>query len=76
VVLKIRDDGRGFDSKDLKPGKKKWHGLGLSNMRERALSLGGTYELKSAPDKGTSILVRVPLTEVKKLPLQSGKTWP
>lgn len=61
VVLKIQDDGQGFDSKTLKAGKKARHGLGLTNMRERALSLGGTYEIESAPDAGTSISVWVPL---------------
>jgi PAS domain S-box-containing protein len=66
VLLKIQDDGRGFDAKNSKAGKKNGHGLGLTNMRERALSLGGTYELKSEPKKGTTILVRVPLTETKR----------
>lgn len=61
VVLKIQDDGQGFDSKTLKAGKKARHGLGLTNMRERALSLGGTYEIESAPGAGTSISVWVPL---------------
>ena len=65
VVLKIQDDGCGFDSKNIKHGKNQGHGLGLTNMRERALSLGGTYEIKSAPEKGTTILVRVPVTESK-----------
>jgi PAS domain S-box-containing protein len=63
VVLKIQDNGHGFDPKDLKPGRKARHGLGLTNMRERALSLGGTYELKSEPGKGTTIIVRAPLPE-------------
>ena len=62
VILKIQDDGEGFDPKTLKPGKKIRHGLGLTNMRERALSLGGTYEIESAPGSGTVIRVRVPLT--------------
>jgi signal transduction histidine kinase len=35
-------------------------------MRERALSLGGTYELKSAPEKGTAITVRVPMTDARR----------
>jgi PAS domain S-box-containing protein len=64
AVLKIQDDGEGFDPKTLKAVKKIRHGLGLTNMRERALSLGGTYEIKSAPGRGTSIVVRVPLAAV------------
>jgi two-component system NarL family sensor kinase len=61
VVLKIQDDGQGFDAKTLNAGKKMRHGLGLTNMRERALSLGGTYEITSIPGRGTAITVRVPL---------------
>jgi PAS domain S-box-containing protein len=60
VVLKIQDDGQGFDPKNLKAGTKRRHGLGLTNMRERALSLGGTYEIKSTPGRGTEIIVLVP----------------
>jgi PAS domain S-box-containing protein len=62
VVLKIQDDGRGFDDKTLKSEKKTRHGLGLTNIRERSLSLGGTCEIKSRPGSGTIIIVRVPLT--------------
>jgi len=61
VVLKIQDDGQGFDAKAHKPGGKMRHGLGLTNMRERALSLGGTCEMISIPGRGTTIDVRVPL---------------
>jgi PAS domain S-box-containing protein len=68
VVLKIQDDGQGFDAKTLKAGKKIRHGLGLTNMRERALSLAGTFEIKSLPGRGTDIVVRVPLKTAKKSP--------
>jgi PAS domain S-box-containing protein len=61
VILKIQDDGKGFDAKTLKMGRKILHGLGLTNMRERALSLGGTCEIISVPGRGTTIIVRVPL---------------
>jgi two-component system NarL family sensor kinase len=61
ITLKIQDDGQGFNPKTLKAGKKMRHGLGLTNMRERALSLGGTYEIKSTPGHGTTIHVQVPL---------------
>ena len=66
VVLKIQDDGLGFDPKTVKAGKKMRHGLGLTNMRERALSLGGTYEIKSAPGHGTEIIVRVPVVAAQR----------
>ena len=59
IRLKIQDDGRGFDPKKINK-KEKGHGLGLTNMRERALSLGGTCEILSTPKKGTIIDVQIP----------------
>jgi PAS domain S-box-containing protein len=61
VELKITDDGQGFDQKTVHATKRSRHGLGLTNMRERALSVGGTYEIHSKPGKGTAIHVRVPM---------------
>jgi PAS domain S-box-containing protein len=60
IVLRIRDDGRGFAPQGSKAGKGKERGIGLTNMHERALSLGGTCEVMSAPKKGTSISVHIP----------------
>jgi PAS domain S-box-containing protein len=63
IQLKIQDDGRGFDPKKISLNKKeKGHGLGLTNMRERALSLGGNCEIASTLKKGTTIVVRIPYT--------------
>jgi PAS domain S-box-containing protein len=61
VVLRIQDDGQGFDAKELKLGRKPRHGLGFTNMRERARSLGGSCEVTSVCGRGTTITVRVPL---------------
>jgi signal transduction histidine kinase len=56
----ISDDGPGFDVEAvLKPGGKR--GLGLLGMRERANAVGGTCGVDSAPGRGTSIEVVVPL---------------
>jgi PAS domain S-box-containing protein len=66
VVLKIQDDGRGFDTKAPRKGKKMRHGLGLTNISERALSMNGICEITSTPGRGTTIIVRVPLTSPKK----------
>lgn len=61
IRLRIQDDGRGFDVKKTQPRKReKGHGLGLTNMRERALSLGGTCEILSTPKNGTTITVQIP----------------
>lgn len=56
LVLRIEDDGVGFDATAAFPGH-----LGLQSMRERAQRLGGTLEIKSLPALGTSILVSLPM---------------
>jgi PAS domain S-box-containing protein len=60
VILQIQDDGQGFDDKRVTASGKRHQGLGLTNMRERALTLGGTLDIKSLPGRGTTISVRVP----------------
>lgn len=61
VELTIEDNGIGFDSKNLKSKKSNENnGFGLSIMKERALLLGGTIEIKSKKNKGTLICVSIP----------------
>ena len=51
--LEVHDDGRGFD-----PSRRREGGHhGLANMRSRGESLGATFEVDSAPDRGTRIIV-------------------
>ena len=54
VRLEVSDDGVGFDVQDF-PGH-----LGLKSMRERSTSLGGTFEVESAPGQGTRVSVAIP----------------
>jgi PAS domain S-box-containing protein len=60
LVLTIQDNGRGFDPNAVKPAIRKREGIGLTNIRERATILGGTCEVESTPNQGTTITVRVP----------------
>ena len=60
VVLRIQDDGRGFDSSPTAARKGKRRGIGLTNMRERAESMGGTFTMDSTLKRGTTITVRLP----------------
>jgi PAS domain S-box-containing protein len=57
LSLDISDDGAGFDTSRQFPGH-----LGLHTMRERAEKAGGTFALDSAPNTGTRIRVRIPLS--------------
>jgi signal transduction histidine kinase len=55
ILVEVTDDGRGFD-----PGSAR-AGIGLSAMRERVQSLGGSIEVRSRPGEGTTVAIRVPL---------------
>jgi PAS domain S-box-containing protein len=56
LVLKVRDDGKGFDTKTIK------NGIGIANMLSRAEGLKGSLTLNSAPGLGCVLLVRFPLS--------------
>lgn len=57
VLLVIEDDGVGFDPM----GTFGPDHLGLSNMRERAAVLGGTFEVTGRDGGGTRIVARIPV---------------
>ena len=59
IELRIEDDGRGFGAKS-KAGKGSSSGLGLTHMRERAVSLGGSCEMHASAKGGATITIRVP----------------
>jgi signal transduction histidine kinase len=61
ITLEVADEGLGFDPAAVYArGDSPGHHLGLSGMRERALLLGGTFDLASAPGEGARITVTVP----------------
>jgi PAS domain S-box-containing protein len=57
LVLQVRDNGTGYDPKQLKVGRS----LGLVGMRERALLLDGEFTIEGIPGKGTTITVCIPI---------------
>ncbi|WZL73547.1 histidine kinase [Clostridiaceae bacterium 35-E11] len=56
--LKIVDNGKGFDFKEIKSSKQK--GLGIRNMHYLTESLNGTIRVKSEKGKGTMIEITIP----------------
>jgi PAS domain S-box-containing protein len=58
ATLAVADDGRGATQEELTRPLS----LGLAGMRERTLAVGGRLTIDSAPGKGTTVIVRVPLT--------------
>jgi len=56
VVLKVQDDGQGFDTQNQNLRL----GHGLANMQSRAESLGGVFDIRSAPGAGTTVTLAFP----------------
>lgn len=61
VTMRIEDDGRGFDLDKIRENYEERGSFGLLNIEERARLVNGTAELRSAPNKGTSVDVQIPL---------------
>jgi len=61
VMLRINDDGKGFDKSKLGLMDHGTSGQGIINMRHRASALNGNFEIKSHPNKGTEIIVNIPI---------------
>jgi signal transduction histidine kinase len=59
AALDVRDDGTGFAPSADGHGPN--GGLGLRGMRERVEALGGRLAVESAPGRGTTIAVTVPV---------------
>lgn len=56
VILRIVDDGIGFEVETMKAGS-----YGMQNMHERAVEVGGTLKVISVKSKGTRLEVKVPV---------------
>jgi PAS domain S-box-containing protein len=56
-ILTVHDDGKGISEGP----QTNLFSLGLLGMQERARLLGGTFEIKGAKGKGTTVTVRIPL---------------
>lgn len=59
-LLKIRDNGVGFDLET-----KKMDSYGLVGMQERALLLAGTVSINTRPGAGTEIVVSIPIHGIR-----------
>lgn len=56
VVFEIKDNGIGFDVKKIKSKNT----FGLLGMQERTKMLNGIFKIISAPNKGTTVQLKVP----------------
>lgn len=58
LELRVSDSGKGFDVDAFRKGG----GLGLVSIEERLRLLQGSCEIHSSPQKGTTLVARVPLS--------------
>lgn len=65
VILRIIDDGCGFDVRAREKALDDEKRMGLRSMTERVMLLQGRMEVRSRPGKGTSIHIRFPHQEKK-----------
>jgi two-component system sensor histidine kinase NreB len=57
ISLEVTDDGSGFD---VSVNRAADH-HGLRNMGERARGVGGSLSIRSAPEQGTTVILKFPL---------------
>jgi len=56
IILRVTDDGIGFDVDEDKAGS-----YGMQNMYERAVEIGGNLKIVSLINKGTRLEVKIPI---------------
>ena len=54
IVVRVTDDGRGFDPERSR-------GMGILGMEERVKRLGGTLRVESQPGKGATVTAELPI---------------
>jgi signal transduction histidine kinase len=59
IAVEIHDEGRGFDVAATP------RGMGLEIVQDRVDALDGTLEVKSAPGRGTTVSIRIPVRELE-----------
>jgi signal transduction histidine kinase len=70
LTLRVRDDGKGISAKTLEAKGRAGH-WGLQGMRERASKMGAQMELRSRPEAGTEIELKIPAARA----YQSRRSW-
>ena len=63
LMLRIIDDGQGFDARRWRAKSHREKRMGLQSMVERVGLLNGTIDIRSQPQKGTAIFISIPIKE-------------
>jgi PAS domain S-box-containing protein len=61
IIITLSDDGKGFDSRHFVGDHSVAKGFGLFSIREHLESFGGHMTIESAPGKGTTVVISVPI---------------
>jgi PAS domain S-box-containing protein len=64
LKVTVSDEGTGFDPARM-PSDPAGGKFGLFSIRERLAALGGSFEIHSAPGRGTRAVIRVPLPKAE-----------
>lgn len=64
IRVVITDDGTGFNVDEKKAAAGSENRLGLAGMYHRVEMLGGSLNIESRQDKGTSIYLRIPNSQI------------
>jgi PAS domain S-box-containing protein len=65
IIMRIEDNGKGFDVEDRLIKAAGERRMGLGNLQERVRLLNGNLKIQSRPQAGTKILVEIPFKEKK-----------
>jgi signal transduction histidine kinase len=61
VYLVVSDEGKGFEPTSALSRSQNREHFGLQGIQERALAMGGNFEIVSQPDAGTRISIELPI---------------
>lgn len=60
-MIRIQDNGTGFDTRILEPQGRKSGSFGLFSIKERIEYLGGILDINSDPSGGTEVILNIPV---------------
>jgi len=63
IILRIEDDGKGFDVDDRLVAAMKEKRMGIRSMEQRVRLLDGTIRIQSRPNEGSKIVIEIPYRE-------------
>ncbi|MGB8523846.1 MAG: PAS domain-containing protein [Candidatus Acidiferrales bacterium] len=67
VRMEVKDSGVGMAPPSAATGWNPPLGIGIAGMRDRVKQLGGIFEIRSKPKRGTAVCVELPVTESSQL---------